>query len=290
MDQRVSGAMVIARNADAAVWLSACFSDKALKVKAGQGRAEHSSSAGAGVPGQCRRRPESHRHKGTEQMAERRLPLLLLKKGGRCWWCRWCYLTGRPFSHGPCVPAVCHLVVFTEPSLQAVASDEEGGGKAAAPGGLPEGLSVKRVYWAFVAGQLQARLSGRIRWVRVSRSGEEGGGVGWVGCSKVRKEGGLACADRACMWPLPTRHTPPTHCEASLLRCAGCLHCCQPPGVPHRGTPLLRRLHHTPHPPRAPRHPVVVDGKFYPAVTNFRVKASGGGVSWVELIPETGVV
>ncbi|MEW5301994.1 MAG: hypothetical protein WDW36_004812 [Sanguina aurantia] len=36
------------------------------------------------------------------------------------------------------------------------------------------------------------------------------------------------------------------------------------------------------------RYPILVDGKYHPAVTQFRVKHTCEGVSWLELVPETG--
>eukprot|EP00198_Chlamydomonas_reinhardtii_P013374 XP_001702711.1 pseudouridine synthase [Chlamydomonas reinhardtii] len=37
------------------------------------------------------------------------------------------------------------------------------------------------------------------------------------------------------------------------------------------------------------RFPVAVDGSFYPAVSSYRVRGTGCGVTWVELTPETGL-
>ncbi|KXZ42163.1 hypothetical protein GPECTOR_192g309 [Gonium pectorale] len=123
LDEQASGVMVVARNADAAAWLSEAFRSKAAQAAEAEASEEEEQERGEG-----------------------RL------RGG-----------------------------------------------SAAP---RDGFSVRRTYWAFLAGQLQPRQSGRIRHVV--------------------------------------------------------------------------------------QYPVLVDGAYQPAVSSYRVRAVGGGVSWVELTPETG--
>ncbi|KAG2499123.1 hypothetical protein HYH03_002706 [Edaphochlamys debaryana] len=135
LDQQASGVMVVARDADAAAWLSAAFRNKSQRAVDG---IRHNEGPG-----------EEEEEEEEEEV------------GG----------AGGPERRG-------------------VAPGD--------PGYLPPDLFVRRTYWAFLAGNLQPRQSGRIR------------------------------------------------------------------------------------------SPVLVDGVFCPAVTQYRVRGTGCGVTWVELQPETG--
>ncbi|PNW77243.1 hypothetical protein CHLRE_10g428400v5 [Chlamydomonas reinhardtii] len=133
LDAQASGVMVVARNADAAAWLSAAFRGKSRQALAEE-EGEQGEDARGGGRGRGRGRQDPRGRQGRGRDAD----------------------------------------------------------------DIPEDLYVARTYWAFLAGDLQPRQSGRIRF------------------------------------------------------------------------------------------PVAVDGSFYPAVSSYRVRGTGCGVTWVELTPETG--